>query len=80
MVTVENILYGGYFWETETPHSDNIETTNDFIANHLPDDIEVYFRNGCYFEIKLEDGSCYSALAFGNGDFCNHQVEFEPLE
>lgn len=79
MVTIQDIEDGGYLWETDNPHADNVETTNDFIENELPNDIEVYVRRGNYLQIELKDRRCFSVLVFGNGDFCHHQAEFELL-
>lgn len=56
MVSISDIESGRYHWETANSHADNTETANDFIENELPENIEVYFQDGNYMELILEDG------------------------
>jgi hypothetical protein len=69
-----------YKWSTEFGHSNNMETMNDFLCNHLPDNFNVTFQDGTYAEIfDTETNVMYAVRAMGDGDFCNHKVTFEQL-
>jgi len=68
---------GTYYWATDEPLSTNELNMHDFIDNHIiDDDIDVILHDGTYAEIDL-DGKIYEVHASGNGDFCNHKVEFK---
>ena len=64
-----------YTWETEEPHSDNSETMEDYLENHLPDAYEVIEQNGTLAIIMK--GKKIVVHASGNGDFTSHKVRFE---
>ena len=67
-----------YKWHTIEPHSNNEETMNDYLENHLSDEFEVIFEDGTYAEIKnKETGVIWGVNASGDGDFTHHKVEFE---
>lgn len=70
-----------YHWETDEAQTTNEITMHDFIDNELPDDIyEVYLHDGTYAEIQeIESGMCWAVHASGNGDFCNHKVQFDAI-
>lgn len=69
-----------YYWKTLVPHSDNTETMNDYLSNHLPDEFHVVMRDGSYAEIQSADtAQIYAVHASGNGDFNNHVVIFELI-
>lgn len=67
-----------YKWHTTEAHSDNNETMNDYLDNHLPECFKPIFQDGTYAEIRNENtGQIFAVHASGDGDFCNHKVEFE---
>ena len=67
-----------YKWNTIDPHSNNEETMNDYLENHLPDKFEVLFEDGTYAEIKNKNsGAIWGVRASGDVDFTHHKVEFE---
>ena len=69
-----------YYWKTLVPHSDNTETMNDYLSNHLPDGYREILNNGSYAEIRsIHTGRKYAVHASGNGDFNNHFVRFEAI-
>lgn len=64
-------------WETDDPHADNTETMCDYIENHNMLDITMV--DGAYAEEVNSQGQKYAIHASGDGDFCNHKVEFELI-
>ena len=67
-------------WETEQSHSNNTETMNDFLENHLESNFLILETDGSYAEIKCQStGTIYAVHASGNGDFNHHSVRFELL-
>ncbi len=67
-----------FIWSTENSHSNNIETMDDYINNHLSDNFECFFQDGSYAEITdLSNGNIWGCHASGRGDFNNHKVRFE---
>lgn len=68
-----------FYWSTD-PHSNNTETMDDYLNNHLLEGFEILEQYGSYAEIKnQESGAIYGLHASGNGDFCNHKIEFELI-
>ena len=76
-----DIKEGVYYWQTEEPLSTNEYTMHDFIDNHLDfDNFDLTNHDGTYAEIKnRKTGKEYEVHASGNGDFCNHKVEFREI-
>ena len=75
------IIYGvsgSFSWTTDYYHNDNAYTMNDFIENHLPDDVDVYLEDGSYSEVRI-NGVNYALDAKGNGDSYNHIVEWNKV-
>ena len=72
-----------YYWETELPLATNELTMQDFIDNHMNEycgeDFEVVHWDGTYVEIQDDNGTLYGVSASGNGDFCNHKIEFNQI-
>ena len=67
-------------WETETSHSNNTETMNDFLENHLDSGFLILETDGSYAEIQRQNtDAIYAVHASGNGDFTHHTVRFETL-
>lgn len=67
-----------YRWTTQEEHTDNTETMNDYLDNHLPQCFKVMFQDGTYAEIKNRNShQRFEVHASGDGDFRNHKVEFK---
>ena len=67
-------------WETETSHSDNTETMNDYLENHLPAEFHILMQDGTYADIQsVHNAEIYRVHASGDGDFTHHSVRFEML-
>ena len=67
-----------YRWRTTEPHATNEITMGDYLENHLPDNFEELFVDGTYAEIMDKNTrAIWGVHASGDGDFCNHKVEFE---
>ena len=73
------MILGNIYWSTEKAHSDNTETMQDFLDNHLDPDLEIIYQCGSYAEVIDKNGCHYSLHASGNGDFNNHLVRFELI-
>ena len=70
-----------YRWSTTQPHSNNIETMNDYLENHLPQCFDVVFEDGTYAEIKNKNtGQIFAVSASGDGNFTNHKVTFDFIK
>ena len=67
-----------FYWETDEPHTDNMETMYEFLEEHLPEDCEIVEHNGTYAEVKQGE-KVVGIHASGNGDFKRHKVEFEEV-
>ena len=81
-LTKEDVLFGCYRWQTEEPHSDNIETMSDFLNIEISEEsgFNVVFVDGTYAEIQdIDDGNIYASHASGCGDFYNHKIDFELI-
>jgi len=72
-----NGVSGSFCWTTDY-YLSHYFTMNDFIENHLPDDVDVYLEDGSYAEVRI-DGVNYSLDAKGNGDSYNHIVEWNKV-
>ena len=69
-----------YYWKTLVPHSDNTETMNDYLENHLNSGFLILEADGSYAKIQsLTTDAIYNVHASGNGDFNNHVVRFELI-
>lgn len=68
-----------YYWSTEYPHSDNTETMNDWLNNHMEDSWSILFVDGSYSEVLTDTGELFVIRASGNGDFNHHKVSFVEL-
>jgi hypothetical protein len=69
-----------YNWETETSHSNNTETMNDYLENHLLNEFHIVIQDDSYAEIQsAHTANIYAVHASGNGDFTHHSVRFELL-
>lgn len=68
-----------YKWHTPEAHNNNTETMDDYLENHLIHEFwECIFQDGTYAEIQNKyTGAIWAVHASGDGDFCNHKVEFE---
>ncbi len=66
------------YWTTEEPHANNSETMADYLEHKNMLDIIVV--DGTYAEGKNGRGEIYAIHASGNGDSCNHKIEFELIE
>jgi hypothetical protein len=67
-------------WETEISHSNNTETMNDYLENHLDSSFLILEHDGSYAEIQCQNtDAIYAVHASGNGDFTHHSVRFELL-
>lgn len=75
MLTKQMILNGlqYYRWETDYPLLTTIDSMNDFIYNHLPEDCEITEVDANQIIVDM-DGDKYEITAYGAGDFCNHEV------
>lgn len=70
-----------YFWETQTPHCNNMHTMSDYLHNHLPSEFEIVLIDGTYAEVvRMYDNARFAVYASGNGDFTHHKVRFELLK
>jgi len=78
--TFKTTVMQTFYWQTTEPHATNEETMQDYLDNHLPSEFEVTLQDGTYAEItNIQTNECFAAHASGNGDFCNHKIEFEKL-
>lgn len=76
--TIKLNIMQPFYWNTENEHSNNVETMNDYLENHLSDEFEVIFEDGTYAEIKNKNtGAIWGVNASGDGDFTHHKVDFE---
>lgn len=67
-----------FYWNTENEHSNNVETMQEYLEEHLPSCFNVIFEDGTYAEIQNKNsGQIFGVNASGNGDFYSHKVEFE---
>ena len=66
------------YWKTEKPHSTNSETMADYLENENM--LDILMVDGSYAEGKNCKGEIYEIHASGDGDFCNHKVEFKLKE
>ena len=48
-----------FYWETEMEHSNNTETMNDYLENHLGSEFSIHNQDGSYAEIKC-NGTVYA--------------------
>jgi len=64
-------------WQTDEPHSDNTITMSEYINDMTLLDITLI--DGTYAEGVDCKGQRYGIHASGDGDFCNHKIEFELL-
>jgi hypothetical protein len=67
-----------YYWETETPHSTNSVTMQDWLENHNTS-LDIQMVDGSYAEGEDEHGVVWEIHASGDGDFTHHQVEFKGI-
>ncbi len=65
-------------WSTEEPHSDNIETMNDYLDVHMPTEWKLLVVEGTYAEIKNNEGN-FAVHASGDGNCYNHRITFEEI-
>lgn len=65
-------------FDTEEP-MDNIQSAEYFKENILPDEVEITYDDGNYFEVSV-NGKQYSCNVYGNGDFYHNVAMFELLE
>jgi len=65
------------YWTTEEPHATNAETMGDWLDNSNM--LDITHVDGSYAEGVNAQGQKFGIHASGNGDFCNHKVEFELL-
>ena len=65
------------YWHTDEPHADNTITMSEYINDMTLLDITLI--DGTYAEGIDCNGQRYGIHASGNGDFCNHKIEFELL-
>lgn len=63
------------YFTTEKPLDTNTEVM-DYYIEHLSEDLFLYYIDDTYAEGCDEDGIDYQIHASGNGDFCNHKIEF----
>ena len=74
-MNIEN--YETFYWQTEEPHSDNLETMSVFLNEILTDEYEIILHDTTIAIIKnSKTGKEYEVHASGDGDFCSHKVEF----
>ena len=67
-----------YYWTSAEPHANNEQTMIYYL-----DDVnmlDITMVDGTYSEGKNAKGEKYALRASGNGDFCNHKIEFELLK
>ena len=70
-----------FYWNTENEHSNNVETMQEYLEEHLPSCFKVIFEDGTYAEIQnINSGQIFGVNASGNGDFRSHKVEFEYIK
>ena len=69
-----------YRWTTEEPLATNMDTMDDYLDYHLSADYEILSVDGAYIEVKDKDGNKFAIHASGDGDFCHHKVEIEPIK
>ena len=72
-----------YCWKTEEALSNNESTMENFVSEHWLERFDanddIIIDDGTYLEVKKQDGTVWAVNASGNGDFCNHKIEFEQL-
>ena len=68
-----------YYYSTDEPHYNNIETMQDYLDNEMPDVWSVLFSDGTYAEIETPYGDRYEVHASGNGTSYNHRISFKPI-
>ncbi len=71
-----------YYWGTDEPLSTNMGNMADYLENHLDQHLPwavIVTVDGTYAEIIDINGRKFAINASGNGDFCNHKVEFEGI-
>ena len=68
---MEDFIYTtGYY------HPDNTVTMNDYLENHLPDNLTLIYQDGSYAEIT-NGNEIFEIHASGNGDSYNHRITFK---
>lgn len=66
-----------YTWSTDYAHVDNEQTMQEYLHEHCM--LNITYVDGTYAEGYNQIGDTYAIRAMGNGDFCNHRIEFELL-
>lgn len=66
-----------YKWQTESAHSDNTETMQDYLDNHLPGGYEIIEQGGSLAIVGKMNKIIIHAS--GDGDFTHHKVRFEKF-
>jgi len=69
---------GVFKWSTREHHPDNNYTMNEFLSMLDDEEIEIYYVDGTYSELRIS-GNYYSVDASGDGDSFNHMVEFKLI-
>ena len=66
-----------FIWNTEYAHNDNEQTMQEYLHEYC--ELDITLIDGTYAEGMDKQGSLWAIRASGNGDFCNHRIEFEAL-
>jgi hypothetical protein len=66
-----------FIWSTEYAHNDNYQTMQEYLDEYCQ--LDITFTDGTYAEGMDNKGNLWAIHASGNGDFCNHKIEFELI-
>jgi hypothetical protein len=66
------------YWCTEEPLDTTSDTMQDYLENINM--LDITYVSGSYAEGSNNLGIGYEMYASGDGDFCNHKVEFKMID
>lgn len=70
-----------FYFKTGIAHTDNNETMQVYLEEHLPSGFDVIFEDGTYTEIQNKHSKqIFAVHAGGDGDFFSHKIEFELIK
>lgn len=72
-----------FYWFTTEPLPSTSHCMQNFFEEHwferFGKEDELILDDGSYAEVKTKDGTVWGLNASGNGDFCNHKIEFSVV-
>jgi hypothetical protein len=66
------------YWSTEEPLNTNDDTMQDYLENINM--LDILLVQGTYAEGINAKGEKYEIHASGDGDFCNHKIEYKRIK